>query len=117
MQMQPHAELEHEKTRGARVRSLGAGLLAWTPVWVPLVFLAQLLVLGLRPARAEAARLDRAEAEVGARARDLADEEHALAREARMLEDPVYRERVRRSLIDPAATPLMLRHARVSQRP
>ena len=115
--MQPHAELERGKSWGAGVRSGGAALLAWTPVWVPLVFLAQLLWLGLRPARAEAARLDRAEAEVGARAQDLADEEQVLAREARMLEDPVYRERVRRSLIDPAAAPLVLQHARVGQRP
>lgn len=100
---------------GSRLR--GAGTLAtpildWTPVWIPLALLAQLLWLGLRPAQAESARLDRAEAEVRARAADLAGEERALGREARMLEDPVYQERVRRSLVDPAAAPLRLERAR-----
>ena len=99
----------------ARARAGGASILGWTPVWIPLVFLAQLLWLGLWPARAEAARLDRAEAEVRARADGLAAEEQALAREARMLEDPIYQERVRRSLVDPAGDPLTLERARASQ--
>jgi glycine/D-amino acid oxidase-like deaminating enzyme len=95
-----------------RAGALAAPILDWTPVWVPLALLAQLLWLGLRPAQAESARLDRAEAEVRARAAALASEEQALGREARMLEDPVYQERVRRSLVDPAAAPLRLEHAR-----
>ncbi|HEX6882228.1 MAG TPA: hypothetical protein VF530_02545 [Planctomycetota bacterium] len=100
---------------GARLERVGARaapILDWTPVWIPLALLAQLLWLGLRPAQAESARLDRAEAEVRARAAALASDEHALGREARMLDDPVYQERVRRSLVDPAAAPLRLERAR-----
>ncbi|NOT30496.1 MAG: hypothetical protein HOP15_08625 [Planctomycetes bacterium] len=96
----------------ARVRAGGRGALLWAPVWVPLVFLGQLLVLGLRPTLAEENRLERAEAEVHARAAALRDEELGLAEEARMLADDVFRERVRRSLVDPAAEPLTLERAR-----
>jgi cell division protein FtsB len=119
------AELEPEPPRAerdrhrwvARGKRWGEAVLAWTPVWVPLVFLLQLVALGLWPARAEAARLDRAAAEVNARAEALAQEEQALANEARMLEDGVYQERVRRSLLDPAAAPLTLERARAGRAP
>ncbi|MSR62286.1 MAG: hypothetical protein EXS08_07565 [Planctomycetes bacterium] len=102
-----------------RRQCLGAlrSALLWTPVWVPLVFLAQLLVLGLRPAFAERARLDAAEAEVRARVEGLRAEEAQLDGEARMLEDDVYRERVRRSLVDPERPPLTLERARAASKP
>lgn len=87
----------------------------WTPVWVPLCFLGQLLVLGLRPARAEAGRLGQAESEVRARVQALQQEERALAAEARMLTDGVYQERVRRSLVDPQAERLTLERARAGE--
>lgn len=96
----------------ARLQSGASTVLAWTPVWVPLVFLMQLLLLGYLPARAEAARLDRAEHEVRSRTDALLGEERTLQRQARMLEDPIYQERVRRSLLDPTARPLTLEHAR-----
>jgi hypothetical protein len=101
-------------TARARAARLGRGLFHWIPVWVPLLFLVQLLVLGLRPACATRARLDRAESEVGARVEALSAEERELAREARMLADSVYQERVRRSLLDPAAEPLTLERARAA---
>jgi hypothetical protein len=95
--------------------ALFRGALLWTPVWVPLVFLGQLVVLGLRPTLAESERLDRAEAEVRARADALAAEERELADDARRLSDEVYRERVRRSLLDPASEPLTLERARAER--
>lgn len=98
-----------------RAKALARATLLWIPVWVPLVFLGQLLVLGLRPTLAESARLRRAEDEVRARATVLRTEEGVLAEEARMLEDEVYRERVRRSLLDPAGTPLTLERARAGR--
>jgi hypothetical protein len=36
-------------------------LAAWAPVWVPAIFLGQLVLSGALPARAERARLERAE--------------------------------------------------------
>jgi cell division protein FtsB len=102
-----------------RQRSMHAlrTVLLWTPAWVPLLFLAQLLALGLRPALAERARLDQAEGEVRARADALRAEQRELEQEARMLADDVYQERVRRSLIDPAAQPLTLQRARAASKP
>jgi len=82
---------------------------------VPVLFLGQLVVLGLAPTLAESSRLDRAEAEVRARASALSEEQRVLAEEARMLSDGVYRERVRRSLLDPASAPLTLERARASR--
>jgi hypothetical protein len=101
----------------ARFTALFQAVLHWAPVWVTLLFLAQLVVLGLRPVLATRARLDRAESEVRARVEALQREERELADEARMLGDGVYKERVRRSLIDPAAEPLTLERARTGDRP
>ena len=100
-----------------RLSALTHALVLWTPVWVPLLFLGQLLVLGLAPTLAEKERLDAVEAEVRARAEALAGEERELAEEARMLADEVFRERVRRSLVDPSAAPLTLERARAGARP
>jgi hypothetical protein len=100
---------------GRRLRGLALGGLHWAPVWVPLLFLGQLLVLGLWPALAERTRLDLAQREVEARAAALRREEQRLAEEGRMLSDEVYRERVRRSLLDPAAEPLTLERARADR--
>jgi hypothetical protein len=95
-----------------RAKRAGQALLTWTPVWIPLVFLGQILFLGLLPSHAEARRLTEAELEVRARAERLAAEERELTTRAEMLVDPVYRERVRRSLVDPNAAPLTLERAR-----
>jgi hypothetical protein len=100
-----------------RLLAAGRQALLWTPVWVPIAFLAQLVVLGWLPTRAEAKRLDRAQEEVQGRAEALVHERDVLAEEARMLADEVYQERVRRSLRDPNAAPLTLERARAASRP
>jgi hypothetical protein len=99
-----------------RAVALLRALLAWTPVWVPLFFLAQLVLFGFLPARVEEDRLDAAEAEVRARVEALQHEERELEREARMLADGVFQERLRRSLVDPKTEPLTLERARAAER-
>ena len=115
------AQLDLDLARTTPLRSRASccfhGMLHWTPIWVPVLFLAQLVVLGLRPVLATRARLDRAESEVNARVEALQREERELAAEARMLGDAVYRERVRRSLVDPSAEPLTLERARTGTKP
>jgi hypothetical protein len=113
----PRPSVERRAFLGQRAARVTRALLAWTPVWIPLVFLGQLLVLGWWPAAAEAARLERAAAEVRARAAALEAEERELAARSQMLADPIYRERVRRSLVDPAARPLTLERARSAEHP
>jgi len=119
-------QLELDLTRGAaapgaltrqRLAAAGAALLHWVPVWAPLLFLGQVVVLGLLPAQAESERLERAESEVRARVEELQTEQRELEAETRMLSDEVFRERVRRSLLDPGAPPLTLERARASSRP
>ena len=94
------------------VRSWFLGGLHWAPVWAALLFLGQLVWLGFLPARADSRRLDRAEAEVRARAKDLEAERAEIECRSRMLSDEVFQERVRRSLVDPGAVPLTLDRAR-----
>jgi len=113
----PTAPRSRARSVGARLQGAALEVLQWTPVWVPAAFLAQLLVSGWFPALSEAARLDAAEAEVRGRVQALEDERDALSDEARMLEDGIYRERVRRSLLDPATAPLTLERARPDARP
>jgi hypothetical protein len=121
--MSAQLELDLARTQPAPLplrglaRRAALGLLHWTPVWVPLIFLGQLLVLGFLPARAERVRLERAEAEVRARAAALETEQRELDEDARMLGDAIYQERVRRSLVDPRSAPLSLERARAASRP
>jgi hypothetical protein len=99
----------------ASAGGLARTFFVWTPVWVPLVFLGQVLFLGLAPARAEARRLDAAEREVRARVQALEEERDELGAQGRMLTDGIYRERVRRSLVDPSRPPLTLESARAER--
>ncbi len=87
---------------------LAGRTLAWAPVWLPGLLFVQITLVGLRPALAERDRLDAAEAVVADREASLAAEATTLARQQRMLGDPVYRERVRKSLTIPGAAPLLL---------
>lgn len=68
----------------------------WLPVLVPLGLFAQIALLGLRPALAERAALERMQAHMQARleADQALHDELELRREAR--EDPIFRERQRR---------------------
>ena len=91
---------------------LGRRLIYWAPVWLPLGFLFQVAWFGLRAARADERRLDRAQAEVYERFERLQAEGALLEEEQRMLADDVYRERVRRTLNDPELQPLRLEDAR-----
>jgi hypothetical protein len=98
-------------------RRLLLAALHWAPVWAPLCLAAELYWLGLRRARADEQRLDRAEAEVRARAAALLAEEAELRAEQRMLGDEIYRERVRRSLSEAGSLPLTLERARRGAEP
>ena len=86
--------------------------LVWAPAWLPLVLLLQVAAFGLAPAWAEKERLDRAEAEVSSREAHLTAELERLLEDRRKLSDPIYRERVRRSLRDLERTPLTLESTR-----
>jgi len=114
--MSPQLQLKTDgKKRRARA---AAGLplwrrgLYWAPVWLPLVLLIQVAVFGLRPAWLEKQRLDRSTAEVDAREGRLDDDHVELVRDRRKLSDPIYRERVRRSLLDLGRAPLTLESTR-----
>lgn len=80
------------------LRRVGGGLLAWAPVWVPLLLLWQVSTRGLKPALAEEARLDRAATTVEERHERTQAEFEALEKEDRAWSDPVYRERRKRAL-------------------
>ena len=119
--MTPQLELDLDGSRTARGRARAfagalrvflAGSAHWAPVWAPLVLGAQILFLGLLPARAESRRLRAAEQSVHARVEALEAEERELVLQERMLGDEIYQERVRRSLVDPRAEPLTLARAR-----
>jgi len=107
--LKPRGRGERPRERVDRIlTSLGAALLRWAPVWMPSIVLAQVLFLGLRPALAEARRLDDSEAGVSSWEAELSRKAEAIERERRMLDDEIYRERVRRSLVVTGAKPLRL---------
>ena len=96
--------------RGARagLAHLGRRLLYWSPAALALAFLLQMAWFGLRPARAESLRLDHAEAGVRAREDALVRDHEAQTAARRMLADEIYRERVRKSLLDVDRPPLTI---------
>lgn len=72
--------------------------LHWSPVWIPLVLLAQILILGLRPALARSRALDQLTPQVMERY-DATHATHGdLTREAEAWEDEIFVERHRRAL-------------------
>jgi hypothetical protein len=96
----------------ARRGALVLKLLAWTPVWIPFALFVQLTLFGLRSAVRESHELDRLEDGVEERVEALRAERAALERDLRKLDDPIYRERVRRSLYQAGMEPLTLRRDR-----
>ena len=113
--MSPQLELKLNE-RGRRPTAprgpLWRRVLYWSPAWLPFVLMVQVGVVGLAPAWAEKGRLDRAEADVDARETGLQTEYEALVEDRRKLSDPIYRERVRRSLLDLELEPLRLEDTR-----
>ena len=79
-----------------------AGLRGWLPAAIALAVFVQVAYLGLRPALAEERRLSAAEAELEGRVAHAQDEGQELARLLEAQADPIYRERERRALLDPA---------------
>jgi len=104
-----------KSTRGRRSRSedeARPGLFwGWAPLVLALGFLGQITAFGYGPARAKAQRLDRDEHEMTQRIDVLLAEEGLLMKEGRMLDDDIYRERVRRTLRDPRQETLTLARA------
>ena len=87
---------------------VGARVLYWAPVWLPALVAAQLVTRGLAAELDEDRRLQQQEALM----QERVDEHQALRQrledDQRKLEDPIYRERVRRSLEITGAKPLTL---------
>lgn len=79
------------------------GVLAWAPVWMPLILFAQIGLRGLRPALDESRHLDRAEADLTARHERVVERQHELQRMLRAQADPMWQERQRRLLLAPDA--------------
>jgi hypothetical protein len=77
-------------------------------LWAPLAVLLQIGWLGVRPAWLESRRLAREEAEMQVRLDALLAQRGALERDAQKLADPIYRERVLRSLGAAGVEPLTL---------
>ena len=114
MSPQLHLKFDGKKRRPRKTDGgpLWRRYLYWAPVWLPLVLLVQVAAFGLRPAWAEKQRLDRSELEVESRERRLENEYVELVRDRRKLSDPIWRERVRRSLRDLSREPLTLESTR-----
>ncbi len=94
----------------ASARTAGTFVVRSVRIWLPLVVLVQFGLRGLRPAWDEHLRLDREEHSMQARVQTLVAERRAILRDARKLSDPVYRERVRKSLRASTLEPLLLDH-------
>jgi len=92
-------------------RRFAGGALYWAPVWLPSLLFAQLSLGALRPAHRESARLATEEARMQARVGALLEERGRLEDDRARLADPIYRERVRRSLGKLGREPLTLERA------
>ncbi len=85
-------------------------LLYWAPVWIPATLIAQIVLKGLKPTQAEARRLDRVEQKLSDREERLSAESALHEKNRRMLADPIYQERVRKSIHNREQEPLDLVH-------
>jgi hypothetical protein len=96
--MKPTVPIRPQPDRPApSAPALAARLAYCLPVAIPLGLFAQIALLGLRPALAERAHLERMQEEMQSRleADESLHEELSLRRAAR--EDPIFRERQRRA--------------------
>lgn len=76
-------------------------LVHWAPVWIPLVLLAQIGLLGLRPALREARLLRQSEAVLETRRNGALDRQTYWKRMLDAQHDPMFIERERRRALDP----------------
>jgi hypothetical protein len=85
----------------------GRAASAWglVPLAVALLVFLQVTYLGLRPALAEERRLAAAEEELEGRMAEAESEAWELERLLAAQADPIYLERERRALLDPARSP------------
>jgi hypothetical protein len=100
----PRAARRGARAGAALVRGLaatGGAIARWSPVWGAVVLFGQVSLLGMRPALEERAVLDTHEARLEERRAELAAELARVEARLRAQDDPVYRERVRRLLLDP----------------
>jgi hypothetical protein len=97
---EPSLPFPSRPLRGARPgpREIGGRICFWAPVWAAMVVLAQIALLGLRPALAEGRRLRAAERELEGRLAREVDRRASLERALRAQDDPIYLERERRLL-------------------
>lgn len=93
---EPASESGRKHPLGRFVCRVVSGVTYWMPVWVPLGLLAQLGLLGLKPALIEERRLEQAETRLAARLAGLREERDELEHELAAFEDPIYLERLRR---------------------
>ena len=87
---------------------LGATLLGWLPLMGATLFCVQVVFSGLLPSLARSRQLDADEATMEARVAEILDDRAEVEDERRMLNDEIYRERVRRTLRDPRQRNLSL---------
>jgi hypothetical protein len=76
--------------------------LDWAPVFLALALFAQVAIAGLQPALREARRLDAEELQLLERHEELEQERQRLVQTLEAFGDPVFQERERRCLLDPA---------------
>ena len=90
---------------------------SWVPLVVSLGVFCQLYSNGYLPAMETSRHLEHEEATVEARCELLSKETEQLKAEQSMLEDEIYRERVRRTLREPRQATLTLERARSLAQP
>lgn len=76
-------------------------LVHWAPVWIPLGLLAQIGLLGLRPALQEARLLRKSAAVLETRRNGALDRQSYWNRLLQAQNDPMFIERERRRALDP----------------
>ena len=90
-----HAPLDADARR-ERVHHVLGRLAYWAPVFVALVLFGQVSFLGLRPALAEAGRLNEAEGVLATRHEAAVEHNTALMSHLAARQDPIFLERQRR---------------------
>ena len=112
----PRVALRRQGRHGALASALAGRVLAAAPVWIPALLALQISIYGLLPTWSASRHLARSEASVWSRVRALRVERAELERSLERIVDPLYRERVRRSLRVPGGEPLTLERAARQER-